>query len=262
MFYIRHRGGFTAKLHDYALTQCDLSVPILVDGPYGGINQNRFYNNDRLLVIAGGSGAGWSLPFIEQFIRCAHFATDVERGQGNEKDPHQLRHTSARPLGLLVILATRDTATRVCFHGKVNDLLTKYPSSHSSSPDVDVQVYLTGEAEEHLDSPVGLSDSEESESVSSKGRQLSAPEESEKTKVQVASHAAGRELQGRPPLPQIVHEEAAKALETEQSLGVFVCGPDTMQNDVRNAVAKENLDALTAARPGSVYLHMEHFSWA
>lgn len=35
-----------------------------------------------------------------------------------------------------------------------------------------------------------------------------------------------------------------------------------MQNDVRNAAAKENLAILKGGMSGGVYLHSEHFSWA
>jgi predicted ferric reductase len=71
-----------------------------------------------------------------------------------------------------------------------------------------------------------------------------------------------REFEGRPKLPSIVIEEASKVREGEQSLSVFVCGPTTMQNDVRNAVAAENLNIVKGSRSGGVYLHSEHFSWA
>jgi predicted ferric reductase len=71
-----------------------------------------------------------------------------------------------------------------------------------------------------------------------------------------------KEFEGRPKLPLIIQEEAAKVVEVGQSLSVFVCGPTTMQNDVRNAVAEENLNILKGSKAGGVYLHSEHFSWA
>jgi len=42
---------------------------------------------------------------------------------------------------------------------------------------------------------------------------------------------------------------------------VFVCGPASMQIDMSNAVAAEQLTILRGGR-NDVYLHMEHFSWA
>jgi hypothetical protein len=45
-------------------------------------------------------------------------------------------------------------------------------------------------------------------------------------------------------------------------MAVFCCGPLSMQSDVANAVAKEQLQGLRAAKAKDVYLHLEHFSWA
>ena len=52
----------------------------------------------------------------------------------------------------------------------------------------------------------------------------------------------GDEYKVRQQLSLIVHAEAVKAIEAGGSLSVFVCRPEKMQNDVRNAVAKANLD--------------------
>ena len=266
-FYIRHRGGFTARLYKHALKQPGVAVPVFVDGPYGGIDLQKYYSSDHLLVIAGGSGAGWSLPFIEQFARCGlsrtkeheeRIETNGEDKSGRDERP--VHCSPARPLSLRVILATRDTATHVWFQKTVNHLLSKY-SSLRSSLDLNLQVYLTGEAEGLSDLPKVSVDLERSNS--------SSPTENEAsqkiggtTREHRTNSSPGEELRGRPPLPLIILEEAAKMAETGESLGVFVCGPDTMQNDVRNAVARENLGILKNPRSGGVYLHLEHFSWA
>jgi hypothetical protein len=72
----------------------------------------------------------------------------------------------------------------------------------------------------------------------------------------------GKEFEGRPHLPHLIHEEAARAAEAGEALSVYVCGPVTMQNDVRNAVAAANLGILRGGKGGGAYLHTEHFSWA
>ncbi|KAL9105994.1 MAG: hypothetical protein Q9227_008902 [Pyrenula ochraceoflavens] len=269
-FYIRHRGGFTARLYNLAMKQPGVSVPVFVDGPYGGIDPQKYRSSDRLVVIAGGSGAGWSLPFIEQFIKCSLSQTEHEQVAGIEVGSKEapsssegyVPHNRARPLSLRVILATRDTATRIWFHKTVRSLLSKYSLPQLSN--LDVQVYLTGEAEQHSESPKILADLERSESFSS-AENISA-EKKDGGEKEAANHKigniAGHELNGRPQLPAIIEEEAAKAAVTGESVGVFVCGPDTLQNDVRNAVARENLKILKSPRTGGVYLHLEHFSWA
>jgi hypothetical protein len=78
------------------------------------------------------------------------------------------------------------------------------------------------------------------------------------TEKGLATALPGSEFEGRPQLPKIVQKEAAKATKAGESFGGYVCGPTTMQNDVRNAIASENLKILSGARNGNVYLHSEH----
>lgn len=260
-FYIRHRRGFTARLYNYAMKQPGVSVPVFVDGPYGGIDPQKYHSSDRLVVIAGGSGAGWILPFIEQFARCglSRATKEAGDGEGSTSNAGRVGRSPANPLSLRVILATRDTATRTWFQKTVDELLSKYSSLHSSF-DLDVQVYLTSEVKEQARSSELVADSEGPESSPAENATMwkggEKPEGYGRTSIE------GQKRHGRPQIPQIIQEEAAELAETGQSLGVFVCGPDTMQNDVRNAVAKANLNILKTPTSGGVYLHLEHFSWA
>ncbi|KAF2117467.1 ferric reductase like transmembrane component-domain-containing protein [Lophiotrema nucula] len=263
VFYIRHQGGFTSKLYQHAMNQPGVSVPVLVDGPYGGANLQRYRDSDHLLVIAGGSGAGWCLPFIERFVRHSVLAAGTERTKGvvgDDKEAHsveeRLERRASGPLSVHVVLATRDTSSRMWFLRTVGELLSKYAATVSSSG-VRVQVYLTGEAAKvvHPSEQTAHDQSSSSPSISS----------TDKIEVPVKGHETtvpGKEYEGRPRLSSIIHEEAAKLTEAGESLGVFVCGPGTMQNDVRNAVAAENLKILKGSKAGGVYLHSEHFSWA
>lgn len=262
-FYIRHRGGLTAKLYKHATQHPGVALPVLVDGPYGGIDTQKLYGSDRIIVIAGGSGAGWILSFIEQYARCWHSgpktlcsnsseADSDESSSSSEKQVKAYGHTNA-PQSLRVILATRDTATRVWFHKTVSEMLSRYSETRAVS-DLTVEIFLTGEAEQPQEVQKGLAELGDARSPSAK-------EEIDMQRLKKNS-IAGQELYGRPNLPNILHEEAGKVGETKQSLGVFTCGPVTMQNDIRNAVAKENLKIMKKPQLAGVYLHLEHFSWA
>ncbi|KAH7070692.1 putative ferric-chelate reductase [Paraphoma chrysanthemicola] len=262
VFYIRQGGGLTKKMFNHAQQRPDVAVPVLIDGPYGGINMQRHNEADRLLVIAGGSGAGWMLPLIELF--CRRRSNSQLEGEfhdnktvDNEKNVSNSSHNTSGPQSLRVVLATRDTNSRIWFLQTVSDLLSKYPSNHPSA-DLDIQVHLTGDAEQHIETPTKIANvtvsRASSSALSSDNIAIEADGES--------THIPGKELGGRPDLPSIVHDEGIKAAEGEYSLNVFVCGPDDMQNDVRNAVAKENLGILKGSKAGGVYLHSEHFSWA
>jgi NAD(P)H-flavin reductase len=254
VFYIRHQKGFTAKLYQLALEQPGVSVPVLVDGPYGGINLQRYYEGDRLLVIAGGSGAGWILPFIEQFVRSS-ISSDEEKclNPTKKKEFLPVAGRQSGPLSLRVILATRDIGSRIWFLRTVTELLSKYPATASSA--INIQVYLTGEAADSVDLSKQSSSKESTSSADKnnipeaglQGREIFVP---------------GKEFEGRPQLEVIVNEEASKVADAGESLSGFVCGPTTMLNDVRNAVARENLDIVRGKKAGGVYLHAEHFSWA
>jgi hypothetical protein len=262
-FYIRPEKGFTAKLYQFALEKPGDSVPVLVDGPYGGINMQRYQNSDHLLVISGGSGAGWCLPFIESITRPRMTWADEEQGQavhtGDKQGPTAERlgnHSTSRPLSLRVILATRDSNCREWFLRGVSEVLSKHSEADSSfNTDIQVEVYLTEKAIQ----PADL-ENKPTKDPNAKGS-ISSAEKNNTREEPRNINMLERDFEGRPQLPQII-QEAASVAEAGQSLSVFVCGPTTMQNDVRNAVAKENLKILQGSKTGAVYLHTEHFSWA
>jgi hypothetical protein len=263
VFYLRQQGGFTARLYQHALEQPGAPVSVLVDGPYGGINLQKYYEGDHLLVIVGGSGAGWCLPFIEQFVRYRMIPADEEHGQAVLADDAKAtipakgirRRSRTGPLSLRVVLATRDMSSRIWFLQTVGELLSKFSTTDSSST-VLVQVYVTGEAEQEMEvSNKGLEDPKSSKGSASSTDKIEIPDEKYNATV------PGEQFKGRPELPLIIQEETAKA-EVGQSVSVYVCGPTTMQNDVRNAVAEENMKVLKGSRASGVYLHSEHFSWA
>lgn len=236
----------------------------MVDGPYGGIDTQKFFDSDRVMVVAGGSGAGWSLAFVEQFARCRQTQAEpevtniAETVSTAEEKSNIISHSQivTGPSGLQslrVILATRDTATRVWFHRTVQELLSKYSTA---TPDLSIEVFLTGRADQPQEIEKGLADLESSASSSSSSHKKTDVRQSRQSSI------AGQELHGRPQLASLIHREASALSEAGKSLGVFACGPLEMQNDIRNAVAQENLNILKGSKAAGVYMHLEHFSWA
>lgn len=224
----------------------------------------RYNDADRLLVVAGGSGAGWMLPMIEMFCR----RRSTSQSEGSVENVHNTDHEKqtgdgrsknnwSGPTSLRVVLATRDTDSRIWFLRTVGDLLARYSASHSST-ELDVQVHLTGEAKDHAD----VSKTNMDVHVTQVSGSSSSADNIEIRAHGETAIVPGKELGGRPHLPAIVHEEGTVAAESGVILNVFVCGPETMQNDVRNAVAKENLSIIKGTSKAEVYLHSEHFSWA
>lgn len=237
VFYLKRHKGFTAKLYEYALQNPGAQVSVMVDGPYGGINTQSYVNSSHLVVIAGGSGAGWTLPFIEQYIAIHTAERDGDR-KGDQPDKYLFS-------SLRVILASRDVESCNWYRQVVSETLLKY--SDRMVPGLNVQLYRTGGAVQESTLP--------SNSSLVPGKHESGIEKG--TEIPVSFD----ELHGRPDLPGVVKGVANEMTATE-SLGVYVCGPDTMQNDVRNTVASLNLDVLRGVDSAGAYLHSEHFSWA
>lgn len=258
VFYIRPHGGFTAKLHAHASEYPGCSTSVIVDGPYGGINMQRFNDADHILVAAGGSGAAWCLPLVEHFVR--HGARDRQLHAAIKDNAQAEKDTATgnvgRPTCLRLVLATRDTASRAWFLEAINDVLAKYRTAEISD-DVRVEVHLTGAAARDAELSHKASEELPTHSGSS-----TAADNLEVPKQEDHATVPGKEYEGRPRLLSIINEEAQIVREGHQSLSVFVCGPITMQNDVRNAVAAENLEIIRGSRAQGIYLHSEHFSWA
>ncbi|KAK5693632.1 hypothetical protein LTR97_010201 [Elasticomyces elasticus] len=228
VFLIQPRGGFTAQLAKIARADpTRRTMRVILDGPYGGINMKQFTEIKRLVVVAGGSGVGWVLPLITAFQR-------------RRTDPDEEQAT------MRVILAVRDVQTE---HW-VGDRVSTAQSVDAACPSrIAVEIYNTGSCQDTVERAAQDSGGEKERDEGSKGIQLGS----------LLTVSPDYELfKARPDLPSIVAREAASAGSTP--LGVFVCGPASMQYDISKEVARQQL---VAAKTGSgdIYLHVEHFQW-
>lgn len=255
VFYIRPQGGFTSKLARYVEKHPESEMRVILDGPYGGIDMQKLAACDRSVVIAGGSGAGWILPLITAFLRRLQTQTV-------EKQSH---------LSLRVILATRDLATQTWFEKAVAQELAACPVENLAGANLSVEMYYTG-SPENAEAPKLTGQFLQKLDDPEKGPEISAPEVSETSRSDDANSSDGslkpagrpkciRHEAHRPNLPQILAEEN-EIQAVDSMLGVFTCGPLSMQNDVANAVAKRQLCIAKEGGSKEMYLHMEHFSWA
>jgi hypothetical protein len=118
--------GCTSTLSSSLVSQC---LSLLMVPTYGGIRLQKYYECDQvLIIIAGGTGAGWCLPFIELFARPQRMRTDEECGRGLPTDDKEGRRQGNRcdPLSLQVILAVRDSSSRAWFLRSVNEPLAEF----------------------------------------------------------------------------------------------------------------------------------------
>lgn len=256
VFYIRNSLGLTKKILEHAQKNPGDAVSVLIDGPYGGINMQRFSEADRLLVVAGGSGAGWILAFLELFCRQRSAIIASESTTDKSSTAIDEEKQSGSPgfrRNLRIILATRDEDSRSWFLATVAELFAKY-SLPQQPNDIDIEVHLTGNAEQSI--------SNQKLREEKRGASSSSSEEIQIKTLDDHVNVAKREQLSRPDLPSIVREEGERVAGGGKALSVYMCGPITMQNDVRNTVAKENLGILQGTKSGGAYLHSEHFSWA
>lgn len=203
---------------------------------------------ERLLFIAGGSGAGWLLPMIESFLRRLD-------NPSSQSEIEKSSRPSAR-----VILATRDTATQYWFMQAVGELLARYPTVQSSEF-LGVEVYFTGTdsiASDPGEAPSAEPKNSMKDTISRHPDSDSENSDAQKSENSASQHHRIHKSAGRPNVPAIIETEAQAG---GRSIGVFACGPLSMQSDLSNAVAKQQLSIM---KDGSkdMYLHMEHFSWA
>ncbi|KAL2689101.1 hypothetical protein Neosp_003153 [[Neocosmospora] mangrovei] len=249
VFFIRPRGGFTARLAHYTELHTNAKMRVLLDGPYGGVHAKTIHDSQRMLVIAGGSGAGWILPFIS-----AYLDRQLQGGSHSDEDSE---------LSLRIILVTRDILTTTWFEEEVCHLLKSRPEAPTHG--LEVEIYYTGsEANEENPTQTGqfskALDHPEKASESTPTPVITTSDTDDGQKISPSSKPSIQHLKSRPDLAVKVEEEA-RSSSSKQSLGVFVCGPLSMQSDVSAAVAREQL-GIAKRGTGDILLHLEHFSWA
>lgn len=227
---------------------------VLLDGPYGGVHMQKTSSSQRQLVVAGGSGAGWLLPMITTFLRQTQRESNKEEEQAS-KPPRSAR----------IVLVTRDVATHQWFEETLQEVLAtfgleKLPTSleielyYTGSHDGTVTAAGSGQFLQKLDEP----------EKAAGAQQLPVPSGSDtdsSSETDGSSTTAVKHHNGRPDLQNIIRAEATSSSLAGQ-LGVFVCGPASMQVDVSNAVAAQQVAVVRGGTANDFYLHMEHFSWA
>jgi hypothetical protein len=249
VLYIRPQAGFTARLAHYAETHPNGSMRVLLDGPYGGVHMQKISTSQRQLVIAGGSGAGWLLPMTTTFLRQTQSEINV---------PEATSSRSAR-----VVLVTRDFATHQWFEETLRELLVTF-GLEKPPTDLEIELYYTGPHDGTVTTAGSgqfLQQLNEPEKTAG-AQNLPVPSGSDTdSSSETGRSTAVKHHNGRPDLQSIIRAEASSSRLVGQ-LGVFVCGPASVQVDVSNAVADQQIAVLRGGTAKDVYLHMEHFSWA
>lgn len=153
-----------------------------------------------------------------------------------------------------IVLVSRDAETHQWFDETVQELLATF-GLEKVPANLEMEMYHTGDGEMTPDASSTHALPKLDEEAKDGNERAGSDSSSD-----IKRSNSMKRLNGRPSLPSIVHAEATSSTLAGQ-LGVFVCGPASMQIDMSNAVAAEQLAVLKGGR-NDVYLHMEHFSWA
>lgn len=243
-FYVKPRGGFTGRLAA-KLAQSgsgNMTVPVLLEGAYGGVHGRPMTDYDRALVVACGSGAGFSLPFAMQWILA-----------GSRRQAGSVKKTTRRNK-MTVLIATRDEQVVEWYETALNEFCRQQRIEMPTSAELEVLVYLTSD-----DNEVKLSNRPSFSGKEVEGGGSSGP-------ASPANSGGYSDIfkvhnEGRPQIREIAR--AVTMEEQHASVGLAVCGPAAVLQAVRDEAAEAELRILKSggAGPKEVYLYSEVFGW-
>ncbi|KAI1086754.1 putative FRE ferric reductase-like transmembrane component [Rostrohypoxylon terebratum] len=228
VFYVNPRGGLTGRLAQSAVKQPGFSVPVLLDGPYGGVQGRPLHTYDHNLIVACGAGAGLSLPFVmESLLRSA-----AQARAGNKKLTK-----------VQVVIATRDMQLVHWYEEALLEYLEEN-NLEMVPENLGISIYQTGTQDSKRDST--SKDPERSQEKLSSDSQVTR-----RLPIKVFS--------GRPDMKTIVRDAT---LQPGHTVGIAACGPGSVLKIVQDEAAAAQL-RIVNSNDGAreVYLHSEVFSW-
>jgi NAD(P)H-flavin reductase len=230
VLYVKPIGGLTARLAKLASKFPNILVPIMLDGPYGGLTIKTFAKFDKVIIVAGGSGAGFTLPLIKDILRRQH-------QEGESASPKTQIH---------VILSTRNHALKLWYQKEITQLTHLILPSENALGLLTTSIHVTNiSTTTTTDHPSIHSTSSTEQIETGKGPTIS-PSSSTPTST----------TEGRPDL----HAQITSATSTPGvAVGIAMCGPASMFHDVKNAAAEAQVRVLRGVGAREVYLHSENF---
>lgn len=235
-FYVKPRGGFTGRLAAKAAQSGggSLTVPVLLEGAYGGVHGRPLAAYDRALVVACGSGAGFSLPFAMQWIQAVARRTALGT---------HVKETT--PKKMTVLIATRDEQLVEWYETALNEFCRQQRLEMPTAADLEVLVYLTADAD-------GSGKQSRPSSHGKEDMVSSAPPRGYGDIFKLHS--------GRPDIRALAR---GVTMERHASVGLAACGPNAVLQAVRDeaAEAQKRIVNSGGVGPQEVYLYSEVFGW-
>jgi ferredoxin-NADP reductase len=240
VFYIRPRGGATKFLMAQAIKHPAAEIPVLMDGPYGGIPSTQLNVANGAVVVGGGAGAGFTLSVIEHFLQRYTATRNAERR-------------------LNVVVATRESDTRLWYIEALRDISYRYPRFNEVVAGISIDFHETGQTvseekttsnhsdvEKALDSTTVQLNNEDNQSSNSQNQSIAEV-------FNVTFH------RGRPNLPVIIENFIAG--QEDATIGLLACGPSSMSHDIGDAAVSAQQQIIRGQiKAREVWYHSENFS--
>ncbi|KAK8016781.1 ferric reductase transmembrane component [Apiospora rasikravindrae] len=252
VFYVQARKGVTGRLAKLAAARGGYTVPVLLDGPYGGIKGKPLSSYDDNLIVACGAGAPFSLGLVmDALLLRRAFAAKAEAGVV----------TLPR---VEVLIATRDPQ----FVRWYCEALTDFMEANGLPIDLQgirISVFQTGGSGGNTSrSTTAMSMASATPENEAGVREKSAVSDTKVSSSSDRSIGGSKSLQleihtGRPEIGATVRKATRRP---GVSLAVVACGPGGVVEEVQAAAAEAQLRILGSGNGGAreVYLHTEHFS--
>ncbi|KAH7305761.1 ferric-chelate reductase [Stachybotrys elegans] len=229
VLYVKRHGGLTGRLLKLAVRDATSSIPVLLDGPYGGLPARWYDGFGVALVVGGGSGIGFALSLAQ------HFLETSKSRQGNPQ--------------MILVLSSRDEgAKQWCIVALEKMVSEQSYYEDGSSLNFRVQIHYTGG-----DSSDSGHDEERKVEGGALKQSKSERNDGEMTEALEITSSTSR--------PDIHALTAEVASIPGSSVGLVVCGPSSMAHDMGQsaALAQRNILAGRAAAR-EVWYHTESFS--
>jgi len=214
-------------------------IPVSIDGPYGdAFTAQKLAEKEKVVLIAGGSGAGYLLPLLERLVR-------QPRTGGSD---------------VKVVIAVRHYETVGWAMEAIERILSVQKEDASGVGKISVEIHVTDDVPAAPKAVVqDNASSSSADAIHSTATDIEKNGTNTKTRTYSASSQKGIaviEGKGRPDLKALIKNSA-----TGQRVGVTACGPASMMLDVRNACAEAQRGIIARKIRGELWLHTESFSW-
>ncbi|PHH73311.1 hypothetical protein CDD82_5541 [Ophiocordyceps australis] len=232
VFLVQSRKGITQRLVNKAKKQPDVSVRVLIEGPYGGLPPRWYQGFDRTLLIAGGAGCCFTLPLIQDWLRGYDVSTARE---------------------LHVFISTRDSDMRLPYLQELHQIAARHCQvGFAHIPGLFISFFesqASGIARQ-------LSPISQNSTVFGEDKPQFPARHDVSTVFSLVNASFAK---GRPDCGSIIKDLALR--EPQGSVGIAVCGPSGMVQDVASTAAEHQLSILRGqSSVTEVWLHKEIFS--